>query len=73
MKHTLITTLAAAAFLIPAAPTAANTYNVYSCWAGAGTYLNPNASSAAWAKDQAASGGHFIPRNDCASTARAEQ
>lgn len=67
MKHTILTTLAAAAFLITATPATANTYDVYSCWAGAGTYLNPNASSAAWAKDQSQSGGHFTAHEDCAN------
>jgi hypothetical protein len=65
MKNTFLTTLAAAAFLIPATPATANTYDVYSCWAGAGTFRNPNASSAAWAKDQASAGGHFNSGNDC--------
>jgi hypothetical protein len=67
MKTTFLTTLAAAAFLIPAAPATANTYDVYSCWAGAGTFRNPNASSAAWAKDQAAAGGRFTAHEDCAT------
>jgi hypothetical protein len=40
-----------AAAFVPGA--AAQTYEVYSCWAGSGTYLNPNASSAAWVLDDA--------------------
>jgi hypothetical protein len=63
MKHLLLSTLALA--LLSAAPAAANTYDVYSCWAGAGTFHNPNASSAAWAMDQAYAAGHFVPNNDC--------
>src|SRR5205085_3582662 len=42
-----------------------NTYDVYSCWAGYGTFHNPNASSAAWTKDQASAGGHFGAHDDC--------
>jgi hypothetical protein len=64
MKKILLSTLALA-LLTSAAPAAANTYDVYSCWAGAGTFRNPNASSAAWTLDQANSGSHFAPNNDC--------
>jgi hypothetical protein len=64
MKRTLLSTLVAA-LLIPSAAAEANTYDVYSCWAGSGTFHNPNASSAAWAKDETGSGGHFTPNNDC--------
>lgn len=64
MKKTLLSTLAVV-LLIPAAQAEANTYDVYSCWAGAGTFHNPNASSAAWTKDQSSAGGHFVPNNDC--------
>jgi hypothetical protein len=63
MKHILLSTLAVA--LLSAAPARANTYDVYSCWAGADTFHNPNASSAAWAMDQAGSGGHFTAHQDC--------
>jgi hypothetical protein len=66
MKKPLLSTLAVA-LLIPAAPAKANTYDVYSCWAGAGTFHNPNASSAAWTKDQASAGGHFTAHEDCAT------
>ena len=65
MKRTLRSTLVVA-LLIAAAQTAnANTYDVYSCWAGADTFRNPNASSAAWTKDQSAAGGHFTSGDDC--------
>jgi hypothetical protein len=53
------------ALLIPAAQAKANTYDVYSCWAGANTFRNPNASSAAWAKDQSSAGGHYATGDDC--------
>src|SRR5258705_9723796 len=65
MKHPLTTLVVAVALLVPAAVADANTYDVYSCWAGADTYRNPNASSAAWTKDQGAAGGHFATGNDC--------
>ena len=55
----------AVALLIPSGLAKANTYDVYSCWAGAGTFHNPNASSAAWTKDQASAGGHFAVSDDC--------
>src|SRR4029079_11016133 len=64
MKRILLSTLAVA-LLTPTATATANTYDVYSCWAGAGTFRNPNASSAAWTMDQANAGGHFAPNNDC--------
>jgi hypothetical protein len=64
MKRILLSTLALA-LLALAATAGANTYDVYSCWAGAGTFHNPNASSAAWAMDQASSGTHYAPNNDC--------
>jgi hypothetical protein len=66
MKHILLSTLFAALLTagIPASATA-NTYDVYSCWAGSGTFHNPNASSAAWLKDESASGGHFTAHQDC--------
>src|SRR5438552_14701771 len=64
MKRTLFSTLAIA-LLIPAAAAKSNTYDVYSCWAGYGTFHNPNASSAAWTKDQASAGGHFATGDDC--------
>src|SRR6185436_8275682 len=66
MKRCLITA-AALALLTPAGLAKANTYDVYSCWAGFGTFRNPNASSAAWAKDQTHAGGHFIAADDCAT------
>src|SRR3954471_13206222 len=66
MKHPLTSLVIALGLLAPAATAAhANTYDVYSCWAGAGTFHNPNASSAAWTKDESAAGGHFVPSNDC--------
>src|SRR3954451_3794080 len=64
MKRILLSVLSAA-LLLPAAQATANTYDVYSCWAGYGTFRNPNASSAAWTKDQTAAGGHFNTGNDC--------
>jgi hypothetical protein len=60
----LAATTTALLLLIPAAAHA-NTYDVYSCWAGYGTFHNPNASSAAWTRDQASSGGHFGNHEDC--------
>jgi hypothetical protein len=67
MKRTLLATLAIA--LLPSADgAAARTYDVYSCWAGADTYRNPNASSAAWTRDQSGAGGHFATQNDCGVT-----
>src|SRR3954464_15292364 len=66
MKHPLTSLVIALGLLAPAATAAqANTYDVYSCWAGSGTFHNPNASSAAWTKDETGSGGHFTPNNDC--------
>jgi hypothetical protein len=64
MKRILLSTLAVA-LLTPTATATANTYDVYSCWAGAGTFRNPNASSAAWTMDQANAGGHFTAHQDC--------
>jgi hypothetical protein len=66
MKRTLLSTLVVA-LLVPAAAAKANTYDVYSCWAGYGTFHNPNASSAAWTKDRSAAGGHFTAHDDCGS------
>jgi hypothetical protein len=67
MQRTILSTLALAALLLPAATAQANTYDVYSCWAGSGTFRNPNASSAAWVKDRSAAGGHFTAHADCGS------
>src|SRR5215211_3707543 len=66
MNRILLSTLSAALLTaaVPASATA-NTYDVYSCWAGSGTFHNPNASSAAWAKDESAAGGHFTAHADC--------
>ena len=66
MKRCLLAT-AALALLIPSGLAKANTYDVYSCWAGFGTFRNPNASSAAWTKDQTHAGGHFTAADDCAT------
>jgi len=60
----LAATTTALLLLIPAAAHA-NTYDVFSCWAGYGTFHNPNASSAAWTRDQASSGGHFAIGDLC--------
>src|SRR3954471_7574418 len=67
MKHPLTTLVVAASLLVPAAVADANTYDVYSCWAGADTYRNPNASSAAWTKDETAAAGRFTAHEDCAT------
>src|SRR3954454_17124056 len=64
MNRTLLTTLVVA-LLAPAAAAKANTYDVYACWAGYGTFHNPNASTAAWARDDAAAGGHFEIDDAC--------
>jgi hypothetical protein len=64
MKRILFSVLVLSA-LIPAALAEANTYDVYSCWAGYGTFRNPNASSAAWSQDQSAAGGHYATGDDC--------
>ena len=45
----LLAVVAAGLACIPAA--SAGTYDVYSCWAGAGSYLNPDASGVAWTAD----------------------
>src|SRR5262245_40471183 len=66
MKRCLLVT-AALALLTPAGLAKANTYDVYSCWAGVGTFRTPNASSAAWTKDQTHAGGHFTAADDCAT------
>jgi hypothetical protein len=63
----LLSALAATTALLLLVPAAAgaNTYDVYSCWAGYGTFHNPNASSAAWTRDQSSSGGHFATGDLC--------
>ena len=66
MKRCFIATLAAA-LVVPAGLAKANTYDVYACWAGAGTFHNPNVSSAAWLKDRSHEGGHFAVDDDCAT------
>src|SRR3954471_11042275 len=65
MKRIFLSVLGAA-LLLPAAQATANTYDVYSCWAGYGTFRNPNASSVAWTRDQTGAGGHFATGDDCA-------
>src|SRR3954447_4085005 len=65
MKTRNLFATSALAVLLIGAPAKANTYDVYSCWAGAGTFHNPNASSAAWSMDQASAGGHFTAHQDC--------
>src|SRR5689334_2794785 len=60
----LAATTTALLLLIPSAAHA-NTYDVYTCWAGYGTFHNPNASSEAWTRDQASSGGHFAVGDLC--------
>ena len=67
MKRLLLTTLCIT-LLAPAATASANTYDVYSCWAGYGTFHNPNASSSAWTPDESASGGHFVIDETCGAT-----
>jgi hypothetical protein len=67
MKRLLLSTLVLA-LLAPAAVAEANTYDVYSCWAGYGTFRNPNASSAAWTTDSSAAGGHFTAHSDCGTS-----
>jgi hypothetical protein len=69
MQRIFLSTLALAALLLTAAAAQANTYDVYSCWAGSGTFRNPNASSAAWVKDRSAAGGHFTAHADCGTNA----
>ena len=58
MHRFSIATLAVA-LLVPAGLAKANTYDVYACWAGAGTFHNPNVSTAAWLKDHSHEGGRF--------------
>jgi hypothetical protein len=65
MKRSVLSSLILALLLIPAAAAEANSYDVYSCWAGHGTFRNPNASSVAWVKDNASAGGHFTAHDDC--------
>jgi hypothetical protein len=65
MKRTVLSSLVLALLLVPSAAAEANTYDVYSCWAGYGTFRNPNASSAAWTKDQTTAGAHFATGDDC--------
>ena len=57
----------AVALLASAATASANTYDVYSCWAGAGPFHNPNVSSAAWVKDHTHEGGRFAVNDSCAT------
>jgi hypothetical protein len=64
MKRAFLCTLVLA-LLVPVAVAKANSYDVYSCWAGFGTFRNPNASSAAWVKDDTAAGGRFTAHDDC--------
>src|SRR5262245_655508 len=55
----------AAAMLSSAGLAHANTYDVYSCWAGFGTVHNPNAAAAGWQKDHSHEGGRFAVQDDC--------
>jgi len=66
MFRIIIALAATIPLLALAAPAEANTYDVYSCWAGYGTFHNPNASTVAWTRDQASAGGHFAAHEDCA-------
>ena len=64
MHRFSIATLAVA-LLVPAGLAKANTYDVYACWAGAGTFHNPNVSTAAWLKDHSHEGGRFAVNDSC--------
>src|SRR5438093_7938859 len=64
MKRFSIATLAVALF-VPTGLAKASTYDVYSCWAGAGTFHNPNVSTAAWLKDHSHEGGRFAVNDSC--------
>ncbi|MGZ6670391.1 MAG: hypothetical protein ACXVH3_37720 [Solirubrobacteraceae bacterium] len=66
MKRILWALAGGISLLAFAAPAHANTYDVYSCWAGYGTFHNPNASTVAWTRDQGSAGGHFAVHDDCA-------
>jgi hypothetical protein len=53
MRASRVAAAIAALAVLPGLVSAAHagTYDVYSCWAGAGSYLNPDASGAAWNAD----------------------
>jgi hypothetical protein len=46
---------------------AANSYNVYACYAGQGTYLNPGDSAASWALANNNGAAYYLPYDQCGS------
>jgi hypothetical protein len=64
----LIPTLAATITLAAPAPLAlANSYDVYACYAGQGTYLNPGFSAASWAAANNNGTNYYYPYDQCGS------
>jgi len=56
--------LAAAAW---PAPAAANSYDVYACYAGQGTYLNPGDSAISWSLANNNGTAYYLPYDQCGS------
>lgn len=46
---------------------AANSYNVYACYAGQGTYLNPGDSAASWTLANNNGAAYYLPYDQCGS------
>ena len=62
--------LGALATFAAAAPTAsANSYDVYACYAGQGSYLNPGDSAASWTLSDNNGSAYYDPFDQCGATA----
>jgi hypothetical protein len=59
---------AAAVAAVWPAPAAANSYDVYACYAGQGTYLNPGDSAASWTLSDNNASTYYDPFNQCGAT-----
>ncbi len=67
----VIATCTVAAVLMLAASArvaAANSYDVYACYAGQGTYLNPGDSAISWSLADNNGAAYYLPFNQCGAT-----
>jgi hypothetical protein len=53
------------AMAVAAASASANSYDVYACYAGQGTYLNPDDSAASWTLSDNNGAAYYLPFNQC--------
>ena len=70
LVRTALASATAAALLlcaVPAPDAHANSYDIYACYAGQGTYLNPGNSAASWTMADNNGTAYYLPYDQCGS------